>query len=281
MEVLPSVNQKEVGNSILRVSGDNSDIEKWNALPPLTKTETFIKPNPEANVLMNYTFGNNSMNEPLIISRTLGNKRGIFILGYGLHKWKLQGYAQELAKGKDVVDLYAQLMDNSVRWLSIDNNFDSFVLRTNKRTYTEGEEVECGQVGNDGASGLRHCAVMSAMPRGLQAECEVAGHALLVHTLNAILGANQVVLASDDPVGVAVLVARATGAPADSLALGHAREAEQLAADRRDGFIDDAEDADQVTGDCQKQRADRQRNTQAHEERHARRLPGTLRFAST
>lgn len=142
MEVLPSVNTKEVGNSILRVNGDKSDIEKWNALPPLTKTETFIKLNPEANVLMNYTFGNNSMNEPLIISRTLGNKRGIFVLGYGLHKWKLQGYAEELSKGKDVVDLYAQLMDNSVRWLSIDNNFDAFVLRTNKRTYTEGEEVE-------------------------------------------------------------------------------------------------------------------------------------------
>ncbi len=142
MEVLPSVNAKEVGNSILRVNGDKSDIEKWNALPPISKTETFIKPNPEANILMNYTFGNSSMNEPLIVSRTLGNKRGIFVLGYGLQRWKLQGYAEELSKGKDVVDLYAQLMDNSVRWLSIDNSFDSFVLKTNKRTYTEGETVE-------------------------------------------------------------------------------------------------------------------------------------------
>jgi hypothetical protein len=91
---------------------------------------------------MNYTFGNSSMNEPLIVSRTLGNKRGIFVLGYGLQRWKLKGYAEELSKGKDVVDLYAQLMDNSVRWLSIDNSFDSFVLKTNKRTYTEGESVE-------------------------------------------------------------------------------------------------------------------------------------------
>lgn len=142
MEVLPSVNAKEVGNSILRVNGDNSDIEKWNALPPISKTETFIKPNPEANILMNYTFGNSSMNEPLILSRTLGNKRGIFILGYGLQRWKLKGYAEELSKGKEVLDLYSQLMDNSVRWLSIDNSFDSFVLKTNKRTYTEGESVE-------------------------------------------------------------------------------------------------------------------------------------------
>ena len=142
MEVLPSVNAKEVGNSILRVNGDNSDIEKWNALPPISKTETFIKPNPEANILMNYTFGNSSMNEPLILSRTLGNKRGIFILGYGLQRWKLKGYAGELSKGKDALDLYSQLMDNSVRWLSIDNSFDSFVLKTNKRTYTEGESVE-------------------------------------------------------------------------------------------------------------------------------------------
>lgn len=142
LDVIPSVNPKEVGNSILRVSGDNSDIEKWNSLPPISKTETFIKPNPEANVLMNYSFGNNSMNEPLILSRTLGNKRGIFILGYGLQKWKLQGYAEELSKGKEVTDLYAQFFENSVRWLSIDNNFDSFVLRTNKRIYTEGEVVE-------------------------------------------------------------------------------------------------------------------------------------------
>lgn len=142
MQVLPSVNAKEIGNSILRVEGDNGDIEKWNSLPPIYKTETFIKPNPESTVLMNYSFGNSTMNEPLIISRALGNKRSIFVLGYGIYKWKLQGYAEEIAQGKNVIDLYSQLVDNSLRWLSIDNNFDSFVLKTNKHIYTEGETVE-------------------------------------------------------------------------------------------------------------------------------------------
>lgn len=142
MQVLPNVNAKEIGNSILRIDGDNTDIEKWNGLPPVYKTETFIKPNPEANVLMNYSFGNTAMNEPLILSRLLGNKRSIFILGYGIYKWKLQGYAEEVAQGKNVTDLYSQLIENSLRWLSIDNNFDSFVLRTNKHIYTGGEIVE-------------------------------------------------------------------------------------------------------------------------------------------
>ncbi len=141
LQVLAKVDENSINNSILRVEGE-SNPANWNELPPIYTTETFIKPNPESTVIMRFGLGGTNMNEPLIVSRSLSGKKSLFIMGYGLHSWKLKGYARELAKGNEAVDLYAQLIENSLRWLSIDSKFESFLVRTNKKQYTEGEEVE-------------------------------------------------------------------------------------------------------------------------------------------
>lgn len=141
LQVLAKVDENSINNSILRVEGE-SNSSNWNELPPIYTTETFIKPNPESTVIMRFGLGGTNMNEPLIVSRSLSGKKSLFIMGYGLHSWKLKGYARELAKGNEAVDLYAQLIENSLRWLSIDSKFESFLVRTNKKQYTEGEEVE-------------------------------------------------------------------------------------------------------------------------------------------
>ena len=141
LQVLAKVDGNSANNSILRVEGE-SNPANWNELPPIYTTETFIKPNPESTVIMRFGLGGTNMNEPLIVSRSLSGKKSLFIMGYGLHSWKLKGYARELAKGNEAVDLYAQLIENSLRWLSIDSKFESFLVRTNKKQYTEGEEVE-------------------------------------------------------------------------------------------------------------------------------------------
>jgi hypothetical protein len=141
LQVLAKVDVNSANNSILRVEGE-SNASNWNELPPIFTTETFIKPNPESTVIMRFGLDGTNMNEPLIVSRSLSGKKSLFFMGYGLQSWKLKGYARELAKGNEAVDLYAQLIENSLRWLSIDSKFESFLVRTNKKQYTEGEEVE-------------------------------------------------------------------------------------------------------------------------------------------
>ena len=141
LEVLVNVDKSTANNSLLRVEGE-SNIANWNELPPIYTTETFIKPNPESSVIMRYGIGGSNMNEPLIISRSIAGKKSIFIMGYGLYRWKLKGYAREISKGNDAIDLYSQFIDNTLRWLSIDSKFESFLVKTNKKQYTEGESVE-------------------------------------------------------------------------------------------------------------------------------------------
>ncbi|MCX6145698.1 MAG: hypothetical protein NTW25_00385 [Candidatus Kapabacteria bacterium] len=81
--------------------------------------------------------------EPLVISRDVNNKKSIAILGYGIFRWKLLGYASELAKGnKDAIDLYSTFFDNAFRWLSVENKSKQFIIKTTKSEYTSNENIE-------------------------------------------------------------------------------------------------------------------------------------------
>lgn len=141
--IVPNINIKALSNPLLRVTGTDSDIDLWNNLPPLFKTETFVKVKPESEVISTIKVNNIALNDPLIITRDFQNKKTVAILGYGLYRWKLQGYANELAKGlKDTPDLFATLINNTFRWLSIYEKHKTVNVRTTKKHYNQNEKVE-------------------------------------------------------------------------------------------------------------------------------------------
>jgi hypothetical protein len=132
----------------LKIEGSLQNIDLWNNLPPIFKTETFVNPKLNSKVLALSKIENVKFNEPKIITREMQNSRSVALLGYGLYRWKLMGYAREIARGNtDAVDLYTTFISNTIRWLSISDVEKQITVKTNKKFYSGAEEINfIGQI---------------------------------------------------------------------------------------------------------------------------------------
>lgn len=133
---------EKLGNPILRIKGTEDDMKIWNNLPPVFKTEVFVKPKPESEVLATIKVNNVAMNEPFLITRSFLDQKSVSILGYGLFRWKLLAYAAEVAKNNpESIDAYSYLMNNIIKWLSTENRDKLLTIKTSKKYYDKTEEV--------------------------------------------------------------------------------------------------------------------------------------------
>jgi hypothetical protein len=110
-------------------------------LPPIYKTETFVTLKPNAEVLSRTRVNQTVLNEPLVVVSTGGSQKTLAVLGYGIYRWKLLGTAEERSKGQQSVDVLEKFVDNSLRWLSINDNKKQVKVRTSKKRYFKGEKV--------------------------------------------------------------------------------------------------------------------------------------------
>ncbi len=138
------VPQRALSNSLLKITGTNDDARLWNQLPPIYRTETFVKMKPESEVLSTIKVNTTPLSEPLISSREFQGKKSVAILGYGLYRWKLLGEAAEVSKGRqDMPDILSIFLQNTTKWLTTTENQKSVRIRTSKKLYASGEKVEC------------------------------------------------------------------------------------------------------------------------------------------
>ncbi len=141
--VTPSINIDYLGSPILRVTGTDDDIALWNNLPPLFRTETFIKAKPESEIISTMKVNNIALKEPLIITRESQGKKAVAIMGYGLYRWKLLDYASNISKGmENNSDLFETLVNNTFRWLAVHEKNKMVSIRTTKKHYNQSEKVE-------------------------------------------------------------------------------------------------------------------------------------------
>lgn len=161
-EVKPSA----TASSIFQIPETDNAAELWNQLPPLYKTETFVKAKPESQVLAGAKMNSTSLHEPLMIARTSQNNKSLAVLGYGLYRWKLLGQAADISKGKtDVVDFLNVFITNTLQWLTIDNDKKKVSIRTLKKQYAAGERIEfIGQVYDPALSPLDKAYVEVNIP---------------------------------------------------------------------------------------------------------------------
>ncbi len=144
----PDIRPAYMSSPLLRISGSDDDIDKWNTLPPVFKTETFVKAKPESRIIAASKVNNVSLNEPMILSRDFQNKKSVAILAYGLYRWKLLGYAADISRGQTgTTDLFSILFKNCFRWLSVANKNKLVRIKTNKKFYSLNEKIRfVGQV---------------------------------------------------------------------------------------------------------------------------------------
>jgi len=146
------LNENELSHPSIRLERNGEEAELWNNLPPIYRTEIFTKAKLTANTLMSFKVNNVVLDEPLFISNNLNNRRSMAVLAYGLYRWKLMDLARNTAKGKfDQVDLYDHLIQNSIKWLSVNEKSKQVKIRTNKKRYTNNEKVQLIAEVYDGA----------------------------------------------------------------------------------------------------------------------------------
>lgn len=140
---VPDVKPASLSNPLLRINGTDEDYKLWNQLPPVFRTETFVRVKPESEVASGFKVNNVPLKEPLILNRSFQNKKSVSILAYGLYRWKLLGYAADVSKGRtEAQDLYTILMQNIIKWLSVTESNKLVKVKTTKKIYTAGEKVE-------------------------------------------------------------------------------------------------------------------------------------------
>jgi hypothetical protein len=142
------IKPQAMASPLLRVFGNEKDIEYWNKLPPLYRTETFVQPKPESEVIANMKVNNVPMKEPLILVRSLNNNKSVATLGYGLYRWRLLGYASDLAnENPEAIDMLDLFLNNCYRYLSVRQDNRNVRIKTSKKNYIVSETVEIlGQI---------------------------------------------------------------------------------------------------------------------------------------
>ena len=80
------------------------------------------------------------MNKPLILTRILGGKKSIAVLAKDIWRWKLETAPKNL-------DLFDRFIISSVKWLNSNEANKRVTIKTSKKFYSLGEQIEfSGQV---------------------------------------------------------------------------------------------------------------------------------------
>jgi hypothetical protein len=158
--VVPDITAQGLAHPVMKLTGADTDSSLWNRLPPMYRTETFVRSKPEATVLSTIRVNNAALPEPLILSAKFQRRRTLAVLGYGLYRWKLLDYALEKSKGREATDIFTMFIKQSVQWLTTERQGKQVRIRTNETFYADGETVEIlGQVYDESFNPLEDARV--------------------------------------------------------------------------------------------------------------------------
>ena len=138
-EVQSNISPAESDNPLIQNNAKNV-VEAWDNLPPVFQPGANYKSKPEDEVISSIKINNVPINSPLIVTRRLGSKRSIAVLAKDIWKWKLQTADENL-------NLFDNFILNSVKWLNTSEKQKQVTIRTSKKNYSSGENIDfTGQV---------------------------------------------------------------------------------------------------------------------------------------
>ncbi|MBS4001251.1 MAG: VWA domain-containing protein [Desulfobulbaceae bacterium] len=137
------LNPRALSNPLIRINGTDEDLNQWNNLPPIYKTETFVRIKSESELVASMKVNNVPIAEPLIMTREFQQTKSIAVMGYGLFRWKLAGHAVEVSRGRnEATDIFTLFFENSIRWLSLKDKAKQLIIKPSKQLYNVGERIE-------------------------------------------------------------------------------------------------------------------------------------------
>ena len=139
LEIQPDISADQLDNPLLQNNAVNP-LDAWNNLPPIFQPNVDLTAKPESQVVSKVKINNIPMNKPLILTRILGSKKSIAVLATNIWRWKLETVPKNL-------DLFDRFIISSVKWLNSNEKHKRVTIKTSKKLYSLGEQVEFnGQV---------------------------------------------------------------------------------------------------------------------------------------
>jgi hypothetical protein len=133
-EVQPEITQDQAKNPLLQNNSQNN-INAWNNLPPVLQLNYQIIAKPEAEIIARIKINNVPLNSPLILTKRIGTKRSVTILAKDIWRWKLETAPKDL-------DLFDRFISGTVKWLNSSEDQKQVRIKTSKKIYALGEEIE-------------------------------------------------------------------------------------------------------------------------------------------
>ncbi|RPI70778.1 MAG: hypothetical protein EHM47_11525, partial [Ignavibacteriales bacterium] len=164
-EVQPDVLNNHERNPLLQNNMQNP-VAAWENLPPVFQPDLKITLKPESELIVRSKIKNVLSENPLIVTRKLGNKRSIAVLAQDIWKWKLQTTTKDS-------DLFDRFIINSVKWLNTSEDQKQVKITTSKKIYSLGEEVEFAAQVYDETFNPVSDAEVKVQVRGNEQESEI------------------------------------------------------------------------------------------------------------
>lgn len=151
-QVQPEIQVNETNNPLVQHSSGNP-VAAWNNLPPVLQSRIVVNPKPESKIISRIKTDNIPRTTPLLLTRSIGNKRSISLLAKDFWRWKLQ----TAVRGSDLFDSF---IINSVRWLNVSDEYKKVKINSLKRVFASGEEIEfSGRVYDDAMNPVNNADV--------------------------------------------------------------------------------------------------------------------------
>ena len=133
-EIQPDIQVEQKNNPIIQINSQNI-ISAWNNLPPVFQPDGTLIPKPESVIISKVIINNVPVNRPLILTRKLGAKRSIAVLAFNIWRWKLQA-------SENSPDIFDSFILNSVKWLNTKDEQKFVTIKTAKKIYSPGENID-------------------------------------------------------------------------------------------------------------------------------------------
>ncbi|MBT8386570.1 MAG: hypothetical protein KJO12_04095 [Ignavibacteria bacterium] len=133
-EVQPEILLAEKNNPLLK--HERPEVAtNWNNLPPVLQPSINFTSKPGSKILSTIRTNNIPINIPLIVTRNFNSKRSVAVLAGNIWRWKLQTTRKNLT-------LFDSFILNCVKWLNTREDQDRISVKTSKRNYSPGEQIE-------------------------------------------------------------------------------------------------------------------------------------------
>lgn len=159
----------QMGNPLLNIVPGEDNLKLLNQLPPLFRTELFVRAKPESEVLATIKVNNVEMKEPFLLLNNFQNKKSAAILGYGLYRWRLLGYSlKELIAGKTSErDIGTELIGKLFQWLTVTDEFAKVRIKPTKNKFFSNEKVAfTAQIYDEGMNPVDNAKVVVKLIKG-------------------------------------------------------------------------------------------------------------------